>query len=364
MTTAETTAMPSAEEFVGRLLEATVGAMDIFSVYLGEQLGYYRALHEGGPATSALLAERTGTQERYTREWLEQQATTGILQVDDAAAGALERRYRLPEGYEAVLVDPVSDAYAAPLGRFLTASVRQAQALVHAFRNGGGVSWAAFGDEARTAQADFNRPFFENHLAQDYLAQVPGLADALNAPGARIAEVGSGGGWASIAMARAFPQARVDGIDIDEPSVAMANANAREAGLADRVHFHAGDAGQAELDGQCDLVCAFECIHDMSDPVSALRAMRRLAKPGGVVLVMDERVGDQFGNIGDLVERLFYGFSIAVCLPDGMSHQPSAGTGTVMRPPTLRKYAQEAGFREIEVLPLEHDLFNFYRLIQ
>jgi hypothetical protein len=363
VTTAEQTSMPSAEEFVGRLLESTIGAMDVFSVYLGEQLGYYRALHEGGPATSTELAQRTGTHERYAREWLEQQATTGILQVSDPAAGPLERRYRLPEGYESVLVDPLSDAYAAPLGRFLTASVRQSHALLNAFRNGGGVSWADFGDEARTAQAEFNRPFFENHLAQDYLTQIPGLAAALNAPGARIAEIGSGGGWASIAMARAFPTATVDGFDIDRPSVDMANANAEAAGLADRVTFHHRDAGQAQLDGQCDLVCAFECIHDMSDPVPALRAMRQLAKPGGVVLVMDERVGDQFGNIGDMVERLFYGFSIAVCLPDGMSHQPSVGTGTVMRAPTLRKYAQEAGFSGIEVLPLEHDLFAFYRLL-
>jgi ubiquinone/menaquinone biosynthesis C-methylase UbiE len=101
----------------------------------------------------------------------------------------------------------------------------------------------------------------------------------------------------------------------------------------------------------------------MPDPVSVLRTMRRLAKPGGTVLVVDERVADQFGNVGDFLERLFYGFSIAVCLPDGMSHQPSAGTGTVMRPSTLKGYAREAGFRDVEVLPLEHDLFNFYRLI-
>lgn len=164
-------------------------------------------------------------------------------------------------------------------------------------------------------------------------------------------------------MAKTYPNATVEGFEIDAPSVEMARKNAADSGLAGRVTFHHRDAADAGIDGQCDLVCAFECIHDMPDPVSVLRTMRRLAKPGGTVLVMDERVGEEFGNVGDFTERLLYGFSIAVCLPDGMSHQPSVGTGTVMRPATFRKYATEAGFSGVEILPLEHDLFRFYRLL-
>lgn len=354
-------AAPPPEALAGRLVEATVGAMDIFALYLGEQLGYYRALHEGGTATSTDLAARTGTVERYTREWLEQQVTTGILAVEDTAAGPTERRYSLPAGYEAVLVNPRSEIFAMPVGRFLTAAVGQAPALLDAYRHGGGVSWSEFGEIARTAQADFNRPFFEHSLVPGYISQVPGLDAALKAPGARVVEIGCGGGWASMAIARAYPDCTVDGFDIDGPSVEMARANLAGSDVAGQVTFHHRDAGEAGIDGHYDLVCALECIHDMPDPVSVLRTMRRLAKPGATVLVMDEKVGEEFGNVGDFNERLFYGFSLAVCLPDGLSHQPSVGTGTVMRPSTFRKYATDAGFAGVEVLPLEHDLYRFYR---
>ena len=351
------------EELVGRLLESAVGALDIFSVYLGEQLGYYRALHEGGIATSAELAARTGTAERYAREWLEHQATTGILVVDDASLGALDRRYALPDGYEEVLVNPLSDLYITPIGRLLVGSAAQALPLLEAYRTGGGVSWAQLGDAARTAQADFNRPFFHQHLVDDYLSQVPGLDATLRRAGARVAEIGCGAGWAAIALAQGYPTCEVDGYDIDGPSIEMAVANLASTDLGDRVRFHHRDAASAEGTAAYDLVCAFECIHDMPDPVSVLRTMRGLAKPGGTVLVMDERVGDEFGVVGDFNERFFYGASLVVCLPDGLSSSPSVGTGTVMRPSTLRKYATDAGFSDLEVLPLEHDLFLFYRLL-
>lgn len=363
MTTQAPSSVASPEDLVGRLLESTVAAMDVFSVFLGEQLGYYRALHEAGPTTSTELAERTGTAERYAREWLEQQATTGLLAVDDPSAGPLERRYALPEGYEGILVDQRSEMFMAPVGRFLTAAVAQYQPLLQAFRGGGGISWKDFGNLARTAQADFNRPFYEHALVPGYLSQVAGVDEALRRPGARVAEIGCGGGWASIAIATAYPEASVDGFDIDGPSIELARANAAGLPVAGRVTFHEADAAGIAASGTYDLVCAFECVHDMPDPVSVLRTMKSLAKPGGAVIVMDERVADEFGNIGDLVERLLYGFSISVCLPDGLSHQPSVGTGTVMRPSTFRNYALQAGFADVEVLPLEHDLFRFYRLV-
>lgn len=355
-------AMPPAEALMGRLLEAGVGSLDMYSIYLGDQLGYYRALHEGGPLTSAELAARAGTHERYAREWLEQQATTGILAVDDAQADARDRRFSLPAGYEAILVDPLSDVFLAPISRLMVACMSQGPALVEAYRTGGGVSWSQFGDPIRSAQSDFNRPFFANGLVPGCIAQMPELDAALRAPGARIAEIGFGGGWAAIAMARAYPGVTVAGFEIDQPSVEMARINLRGSGVEDRVTFNHQDAGDDAISGDFDLVCAFECIHDMPDPVSVLHTMRRLAKPGGTVLVMDERVGDRFGDSNDLVERLMYGVSLAVCLPDGMSHQPSVGTGTVMRASTFAGYATEAGFAGVEVLPIEHPMFRFYQL--
>lgn len=188
-------------------------------------------------------------------------------------------------------------------------------------------------------------------------------------PPARIADIGCGYGWSSIGFARSYPKVLVDGFDLDAPSIEAARQNAEEAGLADRVNFQVRDAADSELAGQYDLVTAFECIHDMSNPVGVLRTMRKLAAEDGTVLVMDERVGDAFTAEGNPErneenEWLFYGFSVLHCLPVGMAEQPSAETGTVMRPDILRGYAKEAGFCDVEILPIENFFFNFYRLIQ
>jgi 2-polyprenyl-3-methyl-5-hydroxy-6-metoxy-1,4-benzoquinol methylase len=350
-------------EVAGRLFDALVAGTDLLSVYVGDALGYYRALAGREGRTSAQLAAACGVHERYAREWLEQQATTGFLAVDDVGAGPGARVYSLPPGYEGVFVDETSDIFLAPAGRFLRVVGANAEKMLDVYRSGGGMSWDEQGDDARLAQAAFNRPFFLNGLVDGYLKPIDGLDAVLSAEGARVAEIGPGGGWAMVAVAKAYPGAQVDGFDLDGPSVTLANANIAEAGVADRAVAHHLDAAAAPGAGAYDLVAAYECIHDMSDPVSVLRAMRRLVKPGGVVLVMDERVAEEFGAFGDAVERLMYGFSLFMCLPDGMSHQPSAGTGTVMRPATLRRYAQEAGFVDIEILPLEHDMFRFYRLV-
>ena len=152
--------------------------------------------------------------------------------------------------------------------------------------------------------------------------------------------------------------ATVRGYDIDSPSVQMATRNATDAGVSDRVSFTAGDAAGMPRAG-FDVAFAFECVHDMPRPVEVLAAVRQSLAPGGFLVVMDEAVAEEFAPDGDDLERLMYGFSLLVCLPDGMSSQPSAGTGTVMRPSVLRGYAIEAGFDDLEVLPIED--FGFWR---
>jgi len=194
-------------------------------------------------------------------------------------------------------------------------------------------------------------------------AAMPDVHARLRAePPARVADVGCGAGWSSIGLAQSYPRALVDGFDLDGPSIALARANAEAAGVGDRVQFHLRDAGDPQLAGRYQLVTAFECVHDMSRPVAALRAMRLLAGDGGAVLVADERVGDAFTAAGNDVEWMMYGWSILHCLPVGKADSESAETGTVLRPDTLRRYAAEAGFRAVEVLPIEHPFFRFYRL--
>ena len=217
-------------------------------------------------------------------------------------------------------------------------------ALLDAYRSGGGVGWNQLGTDAREAQAAANRPLFLGALPRDYLPSVPEINQVL-ARGGRVADVGCGFGWSAIGLALAHPHITVDGYDLDAPSIEAARRNAVEAGVADRVRFHLADA--AARTGRYDLVIACECIHDLPDPVSVLAAMRTLAGPDGVVVVMDERVAETFTAPGDEIEQLMYGYSLVCCLPDGMAHPDSVGTGTVLRPDTLRRYAAAAGFGPI-----------------
>ena len=357
------TVAASPDALVERLFNATLGAMDLFAVYLGDRLGYYRSLSEGGPATSTELARRTGTAERYAREWLEQQAVTGILTVDDVDAPMEKRRFSLPAGYEAVLVDPESLIAMTPSAVVLAGCVKPLPQLLDAFRTGAGVPYEDYGVDLHEGVAGFNRPGFIHLLAQEWLPSMPDVHARLQADlPARVADVGMGQGWSSIAIAKGYPNVLVDGFDLDEASVVAGRANVDSAGLGDRVSLHCRDAGDPDLAGHYDLALAVECIHDMSDPVAVLGSMRRLVGKGGTVLVVDEKVADRFTAPGDDVERFMYGFSILHCLPVGMADQPSVGTGTVMRQETMRGYAKDAGFASVDLLPVEHDFYRFYRL--
>lgn len=358
-----TTRALAPEDLAGRLFDSMVGAFDIFAVYIGDQLGFYRSLADQGPATSDELAQRTGTAERYVREWLEQQTVAGILSVDDPAKASAERIYALPEGYEAVLVDPDSPLGMAQGAQIFVGSITPLPQVLGAFRTGGGVPYEAYGVDLAMGQARFNRPMLLHQLAQEYIPAMPDIHARLQAdPPARVADIGMGLGWSSIGLARTYPKIQIDGFDLDEYSVEQAAANAATDGLGDRVRFHCRDAGDPDLAGRYDFALAVECVHDMSNPVAVLSAMRRLVGPGGTVLIVDEHAGEAFDPDAGNVERYLYGFSMLHCLPVGMVDTPSAETGTVMRPDTFRDYARAAGFQQVEILPVENDLFYFYRL--
>jgi SAM-dependent methyltransferase len=353
------------DAFLERFLGYTAGAFNIFAIYIGDRLGLYRALAENGSTTSAELAERTGTHERYIREWLEQQTVAGIVELAQNGTDPTTRRFRLPAGHVEPLIDCDSLNYMVPLVQLVAGAVRPLPEVVSAYRTGAGVPFEAYGEDLREGQAAINYPAFAHQLAAEWL---PVMADVherlMSDPPARIADIGCGHGWSSIAIARAYPNVRVDGFDLDARSVEQARFNARSNRVADRVTFQARDAGDPELAGKYDLVTAFECVHDMSHPVAVLSAMRGMAGPNGAVLVMDERVGDAFTPTGNDVEWMMYGWSVLHCLPVGMMGAQPAGTGTVMRTDTLRRYALDAGFRDVEVLPIEHFFFRFYRLRQ
>jgi 2-polyprenyl-3-methyl-5-hydroxy-6-metoxy-1,4-benzoquinol methylase len=343
-----------------RLFLNAIGAFDLFSVYLGDRLGLYRALADHGAMTSAELAEAAGIHERYAREWLEHQAASALLDVEGDAD---ERRFSLPAGHDEVLLDETSLNYGAPLARAVLASIRPVDALAEAFRNGGGVPYAAYGDDLHESQAAFTRPLFENQLGKEWLPAVPEIHERLSSSEpARVADVACGQGRSSIEIARAYPNAQVDGIDSDRASIEAARKNLEGSGVEGRVTFHERNAADARLAGRYDLVTIFEALHDMSYPVEVLKAARGLLGEGGLVFIGDERTAEEFTAPASEAERLFYGFSVFHCLPVGMVGEGAAGTGTVIRPETVKDYARQAGFASCEVLPIEHDFWRFYLL--
>lgn len=350
------------EAFTGRLFEAALGATDVLTVYVGDRLGLYRSLHEDGPATFGELADRTGMAPRYAREWLEQQAASGIVTVDDVSAAPEARRFTLPDAHAAPLVDPDSPFSIAPLARAIAGIAIKLPALLDAYRTGGGVSWEDFGPDAIESQGDFNRPWIRGSLGTEYLPSVPELDAILTKDGARVADIACGVGWASIAIAQAYPTVRVDGFDLDTSSIEIARKLVAEHGVADRVRFDARDCAEA-APGAFDLAIMIEALHDVSRPVEILSSIKASLAPGGVAVIADEKVGEEFVAPADDVERFMYAASILMCLPAGMAEQPSAATGTVIRPATLRRYATEAGFSSVEVLEqIDHPMLRFYLL--
>jgi SAM-dependent methyltransferase len=348
------------DELVERLFGATIGALELFGVYLGDRLGLYAELAGAGALDPDELARRAGIAPRYAQEWLEQQAVAGILDVEATDDGA--RRYRLPAEHAQVLVDRESEFYLAPFASLLAGIGGVLPEVVDAYRTGRGVAFSRYGADLRDGQAAINRPAFTHDMA-GWIAAMPDVESRLRSePPARVADVGCGVGWSTIALARAFPAASVEGIDLDQASIDDARRNAAEAGMAGEVSFVVRDAADPATHGVYELACIFEALHDTPRPAEVLTALRAMLRDDGSVLIADERVADSFTAPGDEVERMMYGWSISHCLPAAMVDPPAEPTGTVLREPTVRDLAGRAGFGSVEVLPIENDFFRFYRL--
>jgi SAM-dependent methyltransferase len=345
-----------------RLFGDALAALELYTIYLGERLGLYRALAESGPATSSQLAARTGTSERYVREWLEQHAASELPAVDDPRAEPLARRYWLPPDHIAVLANPDDVRYEACTGVDIVRAGRWLPQLVEAFRVGNAPSPLPWEPEGR---AEPNRTRFINLLGTEWLPAIVDVDLRLRAePPARVLDVACGTGWSSIAMAVAYPHITVDGVDLDHDAISAARGNAERAGVADRVRFSVTDAADLRGPGGYDLVTIFEALHDMSRPVEALNAARQRIANDGTLLVVDGLVAEEFTVPASPRERTEYGWSAVSCLPGAMADPQTAATGAVMRPSVLRQYALQAGFGEVEVLPIHTDYWRFYRLLQ
>ena len=344
------------EGFQERLFTELNAGMSCLSLQLGHRLGLFHALADNGAVTAQEFARQTGYADRYIQEWLECMAVGEYLDYD-AASG----KFSISEEHAAVLTDPDNPSSAIGVVGWITSLANVLPDLMDAFKTGGGVPYEKYGRDMIMGQAFFTRPMFVNDYVSNWIPAMPDIESRLKA-GGRVAEVGSGVGWSSIALARGFPDTKIDAIDPDDLSIDEARRHVEEAGVSDNISFHLSTVEDAPVNGPYDLVTAFECLHDMPYPVQALSRMRELAAPSGAVLIADEAVEDTLEENRNSMGHLFYNFSVLHCLPQAMGFPDSAGTGTVIKPSTLQGYAEEAGFKSVEVLDIENPQFRFYRL--
>ncbi|MCA1841605.1 MAG: methyltransferase domain-containing protein [Actinobacteria bacterium] len=365
-TTPVATEAETIEALAGRIFTEALGAFHMGTVYLGVKLGLFRALCDAGSPTAAELAAATGLDPRYVREWLQAEVTAELVTADgDDLAAA---RFTAAPGLRETLVEETHPAYVGGLPLATSAVGGVMAALVDAFRTGSGVPYAAYGSDAVEAQAAMNRPAFVNSLVAEWLPQVRDVFARLSdtTRPARVADVGCGAGWAAIELAKAFPHIQIDGYDADEESVSRARGNGAEAGVSDRVTFEvvdAGEAGGGYGDRRYDLVLFFECVHDMAHPAEALAGARQAVADDGTVIVMDERVAEVL-QPGNPTETFFATASVLWCLPQGRVETDSEAPGTVMRPATFEAITRRAGWSGVDVLPIEHPFWRFYRLVK
>ncbi|MGH9188126.1 MAG: class I SAM-dependent methyltransferase [Acidimicrobiales bacterium] len=359
--TDHTTAAP--EAMSDRLFGDALGGFHLLCVHLGIELGLYLEL-DGSPAqTAAQLAARTGLDAWYVREWLQAERAAGVVVLDGDSVDT--GTFTLAPGVREAIVDPVSPYNVAGLASALASIGTITSKLVDAFRTGDGVPYDAYGPTGLAAIAALNRPAYVNSLVAGWLPVVPDLLARLQDPTApaAVADVGCGAGWSAIELASAFPHLTIEGFDNDDASIAQARANATARGVADRVEFEVRDITRPYPTGESyDLIAFFECLHDLGHPAEALSAARDALNPGGIVLVMEENVGDDMAAPGDPLETFFATVSVLWCLPQGRVDTNSTAIGTVIRPSTLRALATQAGFARVEDLPIEHPFFRFYRL--
>ena len=331
------------EARLGALVEQAVGdfgsALQAALVVVGDRLGLYRGLAEGGSQTPAELAARTGTVERNVREWLAAQAAGGYVHFDG------DGRYSLsPEQTEA-LTNADSPAFLIGGFQAMTAAAKADEKLTDAFRTGTGVGWHEHHHDLFHGTERFFRPGYKANLVQSWLPALDGVVAKLDA-GATVADVGCGFGASTIIMAEAFPASTFVGFDYHEPSVDAARKEAAAAGVGDRARFEVA-AAKAYGGSGYDLVCYFDCLHDMGDPVGALAHTRRALADDGTVLLVEPYAGDTVADNLTPVGRVYYAASSLICTPASQSQEVGRALGAQAGEAQLRAVAEEAGFTRI-----------------
>lgn len=346
------------KEIVEHVFGFLGGAMISGTIYLGDRLGLYRALDDAGePISSADLAKRTGLHERWVREWLEGQATSGLVSY------AGEGRYRLAPEAAMVLAREDSPAFAAGGFDGLPQQIGVLEKLLDSFKTGLGLPYDAFGPEGARGIERMMAPFFRTQLVPGLLPLLDGVVAKLEA-GAKVADVGCGAGVALLTMARAFPRSQFYGYEISEHALGRAHKNRSDAELAN-VHFCDATMDPLPCDGSFDVITTFDCIHDMAHPKQTIEAIRKSLKDDGTWLIADINSRPTFEeNLAhNPMAPLMYGFSVLCCMSSALSEPGGAGLGTLgFTEDVARRMTAEAGFTRFKRLEYDNPFNAYYEV--
>jgi SAM-dependent methyltransferase len=323
--------------FVFRAVEEAGAALNCALVVMGDRLGYYRALVEHGASTPAELAERTGTDEHYAREWLNAQAAGSFVAYDPSTG-----RYHLPPEQAVALTDETSPAFVGGLFQIAHGTACDARHIIEAAATGDGVGWGEHNSDVHVGCERFFRPTYAAHLVNDWLPALDGVVGKLNS-GAWVADIGCGHGASTILMAQAFPASTFRGTDSHAGSIATARERAVESGAGPRISFAAA-AADGLNGGPYDLVTMFDCLHDMGDPIGAARHIRRVIADDGTWMIVEPAAGDHVEDNFTPVGRAYYGFSTLLCTPSSLAQPVGLALGTQAGPARIRDVVTAAGF--------------------
>jgi 2-polyprenyl-3-methyl-5-hydroxy-6-metoxy-1,4-benzoquinol methylase len=338
------TATPIDEERLNALLGQAVvefgATVNAALVVIGDRLGLYRTLAADGPLSSSDLAQRTGTAERYVREWANAQAASGWVDYD-----AQTGRYSMSPEQALMFADPGSPAFVAGGFQFALGSADAREHIAEAFATGTGYGWHEHTHDVFDGCQRFFEPGYRANIVQSWIPALDGVEDKLNR-GGRVADIGCGHGASSIVIAQGYPRATVDGSDYHAGSIAEAARMAAEAGVMDRVHFTVAGADALPAAGY-DLVTSFDCLHDMGDPAGTARQVRAALAPEGVWMIVEPRAGDSIQENLNPVGRAYYAFSTLLCTPSSLAQEGGLALGAQAGEARLREVLTSAGFTRV-----------------
>jgi len=328
------------EAFIGQVVTDLSAAFSGVLVNVGRKLGLYQTMANIGPCTSMALAEATGVRERYVREWLANQAAGGYVTYDPK-----KQTYALPPAQAMVLAVDQSPIFMASAFEVAASFWLDEDQVVEIFRSGEGLGWHQHNHRMFCGTESFFRTGYRTHLVSEWLPALDGVVDRLKR-GARVADIGCGHGASTILMAQAFPKSTFIGMDYHEQSIATARTRAANQGVTGNIAFEVQSA--TEIDGKdFDLVCFMDCLHDLGDPVGALKRSRMALKPDGKVLLVEPYAGDNLEENLNPIGRMYYAASAMACTPNSLSQEVGLGLGAQAGEERLRKVAREAGFSNL-----------------